>query len=129
MPDITLSLPQRAYDGLIEAAKRNSLSLATLAGDTLRLQGLQYANLFQIGVLTSAGFVARFTPAEYGAIIAAAATSEPVAILVAQLTASPYVALDDPRLEPGLTLLVDAGLLAPERPAEILAYERPQSPA
>lgn len=126
MPDITANIPQRAYDGLAEAAQRNSLTLTALASDILRQQGFGYANLFQIGVLTSAGFVARFTPAEYASIIAAAETDEDVAVLIAQLTASPYVALDDPRLEPGLALLVSAGLLAPHRPAEIVAYDRPQ---
>ena len=126
MPDITATIPQRAYDGLAEAAQRNGLALPDLAADILRQQGFSYANLFGIGVLTSAGFVARFTPAEYASIIAAAETDEDVAVLIAQLTASPYVALDDPRLEPGLALLVSAGLLAPHRPAEIVAYDRPQ---
>lgn len=126
MPDITATIPQRAYDGLAEAAQRNGLALTDLAADILRQQGFSYANLFGIGVLTSAGFVARFTPAEYAGIITAAETDSGVAALVGELTASPYVALDDPRLDPGLALLVSAGLLAPERPAEIVAYDRPQ---
>ena len=126
MPDITATIPQRAYDGLAEAAQRNGLALTDLAADILRQQGFSYANLFGIGVLTSAGFVARFTPAEYAGIITAAETDSGVAALVGELTASPYVALDDPRLDPGLSLLVSAGLLAPERPAEIVAYDRPQ---
>jgi len=61
MPDITATIPQRAYDGLVEAAERNGLPLSDLAGDILRQQGFSYANLFQVGVLTSAGFVARLT--------------------------------------------------------------------
>ena len=128
MPEIVSNVPQRAYDGLAEAAQRNALSLTALSSDILRQQGFSYANLFQIGVLTSAGFVARFTPAEYASIITAAETNEDVAVLIAQLTASPYVALDDPRLEPSLALLVSAGLLAPERVPQILTYEHPTAP-
>lgn len=122
---ISISLPTRAYDGLAEAARRNNLPLPDLAREILNREGLSYSNLFGIGVLTSAGFVARFSPAEYGAIIGATATDEAVAALVAQLTAQPYVALDDPRLAPGLALLVDRGLLATDRPAAILSYSRP----
>lgn len=125
MPSLTIDLHQRAYDGLVEAAQRNNLPLASLAAEIMEQQGLSYSNLFQIGVLTSAGFVARFTPSEYGAIITAAAADEAVAALVEQLTAAPYVALDDPRLAPGLALLVARGLLAADRPAVILTYERP----
>ena len=126
MPDITANIPQRAYDGLAEAAQRNGLALTDLAADILRQQGFSYANLFGIGVLTSAGFVARFTPAEYAGIITAAETDSGIAALVGELTASPYVVFDDPRLDPGLAMLVSAGLLAPHRPAEIVAYDRPQ---
>ena len=45
--------------------------------------------------------------------------------LLDQLTAEANVALDDPRVGPGLDLLVSRGLLAAERPAEITAYDRP----
>lgn len=125
MATISIDLPDRAYDGLAEAARRNNLPLSDLARDILSREGLSYSNQFGIGVLTSAGFVARFTPAEYGVIIQAMATDEAVAALVAELTAEPYVALDDPRLAPGLALLVARGLLSADRPAAILAYPRP----
>ena len=125
MATISIDLPDRAYDGLAEAARRNNLPLPDLAREILSREGLSYSNQFGIGVLTSAGFVARFTPAEYGVIIQATATDEAVAALVAQLTAEPYVALDDPRLAPGLALLVARGLLADDRPAALLSYLRP----
>lgn len=125
MATISIDLPDRAYDGLAEAARRNNLPLSDLARDILSREGLSYSNQFGIGVLTSAGFVRRFTPAEYLAIIEATAAATEVADLVAQLTAEPYVALDDPRLAPGLALLVARGLLAADRPAAILSYPRP----
>lgn len=125
MPDITLSLPQRAYDGLVEAATRNSLSLATLAGDALKLQGLQYANLFQIGVVTSGAIIARFTPEEYTAILNASKTDPAIADLIAELTGEGHIVIDDPRLVNGLQKLVDVGLLKSDRPSQIMAYQHP----
>lgn len=122
---LTITLPQRAFDGLVEAGIRNNLSTEELALEILAHNGFGYADLFRIGVLTSAAFVARFTPSEYGAILAAAAVEPSVGQLVSELTSSPYVALDDPRLEPGLNQLVAAGLLAAERVSEILFYPRP----
>ena len=124
--DVQSTIPQRAYDGLAAAALQNSLTVQALSSDILANAGFNYASLFQVGVLTSAGFVARFTPTEYGGIIESAATDEDVAGLVAQLTSSPWVALDDPRLVPGLQLLVDRELLAADRPAEILSFDRPE---
>ena len=56
----------------------------------------------------------------------AAATNSEVQDLLDQVLDSPTVALDDPRLEPGLALLVDLGLLDASRPEEILFYARPE---
>lgn len=125
MNDITLTLPQRAYDGLVEAAHRNGLTVEELALQFVESAGFNYANLFKIGLLTSAAFVQRFSAQEYGAILAAADQNQQIGGLVMELINSPFVALDDPRLPPGLALLVSAGLLAPDRPEEILYYERP----
>jgi hypothetical protein len=191
---VTLTDP-RLIDGWVEAANRNGTTPEAIAGGFLENQGRSYADLFGVGVITSAAFVARFTPAEYGAILAAAevvavpepipgvptaaeqqayddmvaayallenptlddtnmyesvvasyaaataptnqadidaaqaanATAEPVKALLDQLFASPNVALDDPRLEPGLQLLAGAGLIGADRVAELLAYDRPAS--
>ena len=126
MDTLTVTLAnKRLVDGFIRAANGAGLPAADLALEFLEAQGARYADDFRIGVITGAAFIARFTPAEYGAILTASETNETVAGLIAELTASPNVALDDPRLAPGLALLVSEGLLDAARPAEILAYERP----
>ena len=134
---LTITLTNaRQIDGYIQAANGAGMSPEALALEFLSQQGARYANDFRIGIITGAAFIARFTPVEYGNILAASvpppdATPEQVeqaaavAGLIAELTASPNVALDDPRLAPGLTLLVSLGLLDASRPAEILAYDRP----
>jgi hypothetical protein len=121
-----ITLPQRALDGLVEAGNRNGITAEAIATELLTSQGNQYADLFRVGVVTSAAFIDRLTIAEFGAIKAAAAVNEAVAGLIRALTDSPNVSLDDPRLAPGLALLASAGLIAPERVPELLAYERPQ---
>jgi hypothetical protein len=122
---LTITLPQRAYDGLVEAGIRNNLTTTELASQILQQSAYNYADLFRIGVLTSAAFVARFTPAEFGSILAAAQENPSVGQLVTELISSAYVVLDDPRLEPGLQMLVEEGPLAAERVPEILSYARP----
>ena len=126
MNSITITLPDRAYDGLVEAGNRNGLTAEAIAAELLTNQGNSYAELFRLSVITSAAFMARFTPAEYTAIMSAAETNAEVAGLIDQLTASPHVSFSDPRVEPGLALLVAEGLLAPERTTELLAYDRPE---
>lgn len=126
MDTLTITLTNaRQIDGFITAANGAGTSPEALALEFISAQGARYADDFKIGVITGAAFIARFTPAEYGAILAASETNEAVAGLIAELTASPNVALDDPRLAPGLALLVSEGLLDAARPAQILAYERP----
>lgn len=122
---ITITDP-RIIDGWVEAANRNSTTPEAIATEFLTQQGTSYADLFHIGIITSAAFMARFTATEYGAIMAAAQQSPEIAVLVEQLTASPNVALDDPRLEPGLQQLVAAELLDESRIPELLAYVRPE---
>ena len=132
---ITLDNP-RVIDGLIFAANSAAMTPEAFAESVLTNEGHRFADGAKIGVITGAAFIARFTPTEYGDILAAAvapvdatpeqeASAAAVAGLIAELTASPNVALDDPRLEPGLTLLVSLGLLDAARPGEILSYERP----
>jgi hypothetical protein len=127
MNSITITLTDlRAIDGWVEASNRAGMTPEAMALELLQGQGLRYADLFQIGVLTSAAFVQRFTPAEYGAIRAAATQSAEVASLIEELVDSPMVILTDPRIPPGLTMLTAAGLLAEGRAAEIMAWERPE---
>ena len=127
MDTLTITLTNaRQIDGYIQAANNAGMSPEALALEFISAQGARYADGFKIGIITGAAFIARFTPAEYGAILTAAETNEAVAGLIAELTASSNVALDAPRLAPGLALLVSEGLLDAARPAEILAYERPQ---
>ena len=125
MNSITITLPDRAYDGLVEAGNRNGLTAESIAAELLTNQGNSYAELFRLGVITSAAFMARLTPAEYSAIRTAAETNQEVADLITLLTSVPHVSFSNPRVEPGLALLVAEELLAPERTAELLAYDRP----
>lgn len=121
--NITVTLALRPFTGLQEAAQRNGQTVEQLCGEILELTGRNYANLYKIGMLTSAAFVRRIKPEEYGLILAAAQADTEVADLVQQLTEAEIVFLDDERLPPALELLVTNGLLTgPERVAEILAY-------
>lgn len=116
----------RIVDGWVEAANRNGTTPEAIAAEFLTTQGNSYAELFKIGVITSAAFIRRFTATEYATILAAAEQSPEVAALVDELTSSPNVALYDPRLEPSLRLMADAGLIAEARIPELLAYDRPE---
>lgn len=122
---LTITLPSnRSTDGLIEAANRNGTTPEALALELLALQGKSYADLYRIGVITSAAFIARFTPTEYAGI--QASTDPVVQGLIALLLSEPVVNFDDPRLAPSLQVLVTAELLSPERVNELLAYDRPE---
>jgi hypothetical protein len=114
----------RAIDGLTFEASRAGLTPDVYAKQLLETLGLRAADDNRIGVITSAAFIARFSPAEYAGVIAAS-SNPAVAELVDQLTSTPNVALDDPRLAPGLSLLAAAGILQPGRVAELLSYDRP----
>jgi hypothetical protein len=116
----------RIIDGWVEAANRNGTTPEAIAAEFLTTQGNSYAELFKIGVITSAAFIRRFTANEYATILAAAEQSPDVAALVDELTASLNVALNDPRLEPGLQQLAAAGLIDEERIPELLSYTRPE---
>ena len=119
----------RAIDGLIFAANSAGKTPEAYAEWLLGQDGDRFADANDYGVVTSAGFFARFTPAEYADVLAASeaqnATANAVKTLADELTAAERVALDDQRVADGLTLLVSMELLAPGRPAEITSYERP----
>ena len=126
--NLAITISQRAFLALQEAASRNQSTPEALASEVVQQQGINYANIYRIGVMTSAAFVRRIHADEYAAILAAAEQNAQVAELVGQLLDEPYVALDDPRLAPGLELLVAGGLLAPGRVAQLLDFGLPERP-
>jgi hypothetical protein len=138
LDSLTITLTDtRLIDGWVAAANANGYTPEALALEFLQQQGRSYADLNKVGVITSASLMARFTPTEYGTILAATvapddATEEQITAaaqvqaLLSQLMDAQTVYLDDPELERGLALLVAAGLLDPSRPAEIAAYDRPE---
>ena len=115
----------RVIDGLIFAANSVGKTPEVYAQWLLDNDGYRYADANSYGVVTSAGFFARFTPTEYAAVLAASVDTVEIKALLDELTAAEKVALDDQRVADGLALLVSMELLAPGRPAEITAYERP----
>lgn len=125
MTAFTITLSDKALDGLIEAGNRNGTTAEAIATELLTNQGNSYSDLFRIGVITSAAFVLRFTPEEYAAIVAAGPDHPEVAGYITQLADQAYVALNDPRLQPALETLAQEGLIAPERVDALLAYDRP----
>jgi hypothetical protein len=112
-------------DGLIEGANRNETTAEAIALSVLARQGQMYAELYKVGVTTSAAFMARFTPTEYAAVMSAAQTPGDVQNQLSLLISEPTVNYYDPRMAAGLDTLVTAGLLTIERAQELLTYERP----
>ena len=125
MDTLSLTLTNtRVIDGLIFAANSAGMTPEGYAEWLLTKDGHRFADANSYGVVTSAGFFARFTPTEYANVLAASVDNE-IKALLDELTAAERVALDDQRVTDGLALLVSRSLLGAERPAEITAYERP----
>ena len=125
MDTLSLTLTNtRVIDGLIFAANSAGMTPEGYAEWLLTKDGHRFADANSYGVVTSAGFFARFTPTEYANVLAASVDNE-IKALLDELTAAERVALDDQRVTDGLALLVSRELLGAERPAEITAYERP----
>lgn len=70
-----------------------------------------------------------FTEAEQMAIVAATMSVPAVKLWYDRLIAATFVTYEDPRTEGGLQALVDAGLLTPQRKAEIVAAMQPEGVA
>jgi hypothetical protein len=120
---ITITLSKTAYLGLKEAAKINDLTIEQLSEEVLNLSGQNYANLYKIGILTSAGLIARLTVEEFNNILEASKTNVEIANLVEKIKNAELVHLDSPTLLEALNILVDNQLLEnEERVAEILLY-------
>lgn len=67
-----------------------------------------------------------FTPAEQLAVVTATMQDPVVKLLYDRLLGAAYWSYEDAETELGLALLVDKGLLTPERKAEIVAAMQPQ---
>lgn len=146
---------KRAIDGFVFEANRNEKSVIDYVTNFVETQGIRNADDNRIAVITSAAFIKKFTPTEYSNILSACEpVSIPVPVdlnnpteqetlainqaitkntiasaiseLIDQLTESPNIALDDSRLRPGLSLLVNVGLLDVSRIDDLLSYPRPQ---
>jgi hypothetical protein len=126
MVSLTVTINDNAVvGGWIEAANRSGTTAAAMATECLSHKGRQYAELFGIGVITSAAFLARFSPAEYEAVVVAAADSPEVAGYIARLVSSERVNLDSLNLRIAVQSLADLQLIAQSRVDEILSYQRP----
>jgi len=123
--NLSITISERSYRALVVAAEANGMTPEAIASEAIQQIGISYAEIYRVGVVTSAAFVRRFTVAEYAGILAAAEQNTVVALLVGELLEAPYVALDDDRLRPGLEALAKAGLLDAERIAAILDYNLP----
>lgn len=62
-----------------------------------------------------------FTPAEQLAVVTATMTDPVVKLMYDRLLGAAYLTYEDAETEQGLQLLVDKGLLTPERKAEIVS--------
>lgn len=121
--EITSTLAKRENLGLQEAAEKNELTIEELSSQILGLAGLNYANLYKIGVLTSAGLVSRIKPQEFSNILEAAKSNDDIKNLVEKIKEAELVYLDDPELFTALNVLYQNGLLeSEERIAEILSF-------
>jgi hypothetical protein len=126
MADITVVITDPlVVDGLIEGANRNGTTAEDIALSVLARQGQMYAELYSVGITTSAAFMARFTPAEYAAVMSAAQTPGDVQDQLNLLISEPTLNYHDPRVAAGLDTLVVAGLLTAQRAEELLTYDRP----
>ena len=123
----SLSLPedQRCIDGWVAAANAMGVPVEEFFLSFLKSQGRDYANRYKVGVMPSSEFLLRFTSAEISAIIAAAETDSHIAALLAELRRESSVALDDPRVAPGLQYIMALGFINQERLQEITTYSRP----
>lgn len=67
-----------------------------------------------------------FTPEEQLAVVTATMTDPLVKLMYDRLLGAAYLTYEDPEAEQGFALLVDKGLLTPERKAEIVAAMQPK---
>jgi hypothetical protein len=124
----------RAIDGVIATVNRQNVGRTAAEwvtvdqfwAEQVTALAKNMANSENVGIVTSAGFIQRFTTDEYSGIVAASQTDADVAALINTLIGSAYVYLDDARILPGLQQLVTLGLLEADRISEIVAYDRPE---
>ena len=79
MDTLTITITNtRTIDGLIMAANSSKMTPEAYGEWLLTQDGKRYADANSYGVVTSAGFFARFTPDEYAGVLAAAANTTEV---------------------------------------------------
>ena len=79
MDTLTVTITNtRTIDGLIMAANSSKMTPEAYGEWLLTQDGKRYADANSYGVVTSAGFFARFTPEEYAGVLAAAANTTEV---------------------------------------------------
>ncbi len=87
-----------------------------------------YASQFDVDRITSGDFVLRFTAAEHASITIAAQADATLRGFLDAVRATPTVRLAGAQVTSGLAYLVNAGLLTPERAAEVAFYPIPVQP-
>jgi hypothetical protein len=124
----------RAIDGVVATVNRQNIGRTAAEWVTVDqfwaeqviALAKNMANSENVGIITSAAFIQRFTTDEYSGIVVASQADADVAALINTLVDSAYVYLDDARILPGLQQLANLDLLEADRIPEILAYDRPQ---
>jgi hypothetical protein len=124
----------RAIDGVIATINRQNVGRTAAEwvtvdqfwAEQVTALAKNMANSENVGIITSAAFIQRFTTDEYSGIVVASQADADVAALINTLVGSAYVYLDDARISPGLQQLVNLGLLEADRIPEIVAYDRPE---
>jgi len=89
---------------------------------TMEQAAESWRGMFGPDRVLSSEFLLRCTSAEFAGITAAAQSDQIVAGLLARIRSEQYVWLASEEVQQGLGYLVHAGLLTPERAAEVLAY-------
>ena len=131
--NITITLSDaRSIDGVIATVNRRNtdrpLSEQLTPKQFVQNEMDSFAKILadyeRIAIVTSLGFVQRFTPEEYANIRAAAEQNPEIADMIQQLIEAPTVNMADPRIPPAVALLTAAGLLSPGRAEVIVSWER-----
>jgi hypothetical protein len=85
-----------------------------------------YRDHYRSDAITSAAFILRFQPDELATIRAAAAQDQQLGVWMQRVQSEPLVWLGSDEVQMARQALVAAGLLRPERPEVIFAYDIPR---
>jgi hypothetical protein len=117
---------QRCIDGFVAMSNVMGMTVQEFLEQHVRAMGRKFADDLGIGVMPSSEFLLRFAPDEYAGIVEDSKTDKNAADLLAELRREPNVVSDDSRVGPGLQYFVATGRLDESRPAQLMAYERPE---